>query len=84
MTPKYHEGDIVIFSPATVPRNGDDCFVRFGDGRTTFQRIFFEIAAGAPSSASSPATSDTAPQTLPSTQVRVYKAVYRYQKVEEG
>src|SRR5436190_15331775 len=26
MTPKYREGDIVIFSPARSPRSGDDCF----------------------------------------------------------
>src|SRR5215208_784080 len=42
MTPKYREGDIVIFSPAAAPRDGDDCFVRFADGQTTFKRVFFE------------------------------------------
>src|SRR4051794_28971637 len=42
MTPKYGEGDIVVFSPAAAPRNGDDCFVRFADGQTTFKRVFFE------------------------------------------
>ena len=46
MTPKYREGDIVIFSPALPPRNGDDCFVRFADGQTTFKRIFFEADQG--------------------------------------
>src|SRR5437867_2110606 len=42
MTPKYREGDIVIFSPSLSPRDGDDCFVRFEDGHTTFKRVFFE------------------------------------------
>src|SRR5687768_11484684 len=42
MTPKYREGDIVIFSPAANMRSGDDCFVRFEDGTTTFKRAFFE------------------------------------------
>src|SRR5215207_2707928 len=42
MTPKYNEGDIVIFSPAANPKDGDDCFVRFEDGQTTFKRVFFE------------------------------------------
>src|SRR6185295_16093332 len=42
MTPKYREGDIVIFSPAAAPKSGDDCFVRFADGHTTFKRAFFE------------------------------------------
>src|SRR5262245_19673671 len=32
MTPKYRQGDIVIFSPAAAPKSGDDCFVRFADG----------------------------------------------------
>ena len=37
MSPKYREGDIVIFSPAAVAHNGDDCFVRFEHGGTTFK-----------------------------------------------
>ncbi|HNX27738.1 MAG TPA: XRE family transcriptional regulator [Phycisphaerae bacterium] len=41
MEPKYHEGDIVVFSPNTQPRPGDDCFVRFGyDEGTTFKRFY--------------------------------------------
>jgi phage repressor protein C with HTH and peptisase S24 domain len=43
MEPKFREGDIVIFSPATEVHNGDDCFVRFAmPHETTFKRIFFE------------------------------------------
>ncbi len=43
MEPKFHEGDIVIFSPATEVHNGDDCFVRFTmPHETTFKRVFFE------------------------------------------
>ena len=43
MTPKFCEGDIVIFSPAAEVHNGDDCFVRFAmPHETTFKRIFFE------------------------------------------
>ncbi len=43
MEPKFHEGDIVIFSPATEVHNGDDCFVRFTmPHETTFKRAFFE------------------------------------------
>jgi len=41
--PKFREGDIVIFSPATEVHNGDDCFVRFAmPHETTFKRVFFE------------------------------------------
>jgi len=43
MEPKFHEGNIVIFSPACEVRNGDDCFVRFtSPHETTFKRVFFE------------------------------------------
>jgi repressor LexA len=43
MEPKFCEGDIVIFSPATEVHNGDDCFVRFTTPHeTTFKRVFFE------------------------------------------
>jgi repressor LexA len=43
MEPRFCEGDIVIFSPATEVHNGDDCFVRFATPHeTTFKRVFFE------------------------------------------
>jgi len=43
MEPKFREGDIVIFSPASEVHNGDDCFVRFAmPHETTFKRVFFE------------------------------------------
>lgn len=43
MEPKFNEGDIVVFSPATEVHNGDDCFVRFAEPHeTTFKRVFFE------------------------------------------
>lgn len=41
MEPSYREEDIVVFSPSTRPRDGDDCFVRFeGEGNTTFKRYY--------------------------------------------
>jgi repressor LexA len=43
MEPRFHEGDIVVFSPAVEVHNGDDCFVRFTmPHETTFKRVFFE------------------------------------------
>jgi repressor LexA len=43
MEPRFHEGDIVVFSPALDVRNGDDCFIRFTTPHeTTFKRVFFE------------------------------------------
>lgn len=45
MTPGYHEGDIVVFSPAAPTPAGSDCFVRLErDAETTFKRIYFETS----------------------------------------
>ncbi len=86
MTPKYPEGDIVIFSPALPPRDGDDCFIRFADGQTTFRRLFFESNdAGLPQLRLQPRNERHRAQIVPSEQVAgMYKAVYRYQRVDEG
>lgn len=41
MQPGYQPEDIVVFSPNTPARNGDDCFVRFEPGEgTTFKRFY--------------------------------------------
>jgi phage repressor protein C with HTH and peptisase S24 domain len=85
MVPKYREGDIVIFSPAAVPRSGDDCFVRFDDGHTTFKRVFFETGpATEPVLRLQPRNERYAPQVVSSQQVAgLYKAVFKYQRVDE-
>ena len=42
MEPKFHKGDIVIFSPSTEVHSGDDCFIRYSmPHETTFKRAFF-------------------------------------------
>src|SRR5947207_7542169 len=83
MAPKYGEGDIVIFSPAAAPRSGDDCFVRFDDGHTTFKRVFFENdESGKPALRLQPRNEKYRPQTVSSERVSgLYKALYRYQRV---
>jgi repressor LexA len=85
MTPKYREGDIVIFSPALAPRDGDDCFVRFADGQTTFKRVFYEAADnGASVLRLQPRNEKYRPQVVPSEKITgLYRAVYRYQRVDE-
>jgi len=85
MFPKYTEGDIVIFSPGLSPKNGDDCFVRFEDGHTTFKRVFFETDDKSTSVIRlQPRNEKYRAQTIDSTQVTgLYKAVYKYQRVEE-
>ena len=85
MTPKYRQGDIVIFSPTLPPRDGDDCFVRFSDGHTTFKRVFFESAEEGKSVLRlQPRNERYRPQVVPSQNVTgLYRAVYRYQRVDE-
>lgn len=84
MRPKYQEGDIVIFSPSAGPANGDDCFVRFASGQTTFKRVFFESdKEGNSVIRLQPRNERYAPQTVPSQEVAgLYKAIYRYQRVD--
>ena len=84
MTPKYREGDIVIFSPAAAPRSGDDCFVRFGDGHTTFKRAFFETdEKGEAVIRLQPRNEKYRAQTIASEKVTgLWKAVYKYQPVD--
>jgi phage repressor protein C with HTH and peptisase S24 domain len=85
MIPKYRQGDIVIFSPALAPREGDDCFVRFQDGQTTFKRVFFESnETGGSVLRLQPRNEKYRPQVVPSENVTgLYRAVYRYQRVDE-
>lgn len=85
MTPKYREGDIVIFSPAAGPRSGDDCFVRFGDGHTTFKRVFFENdPAGQPVLRLQPRNEKYRAQLIPPQDITgIYKALFRYQRIDE-
>lgn len=85
MTPKYREGDIVIFSPGAVPKSGDDCFVRFADGHTTFKRVFFENdESNEPAVRLQPRNERYRPQVAKIEDVAgVYKAIYRYQRVDQ-
>jgi SOS-response transcriptional repressor LexA len=85
MTPKYRPGDIVIFSPAAEPREGDDCFVRFNDGQTTFKRIFFETdEEGGGRIRLQPRNERYRAQTVPAENISgLYRALYKYQRVDE-
>jgi phage repressor protein C with HTH and peptisase S24 domain/DNA-binding XRE family transcriptional regulator len=85
MSPKYREGDIVIFSPGAAPRSGDDCFVRFEDGHTTFKRVFFENDdAGRAVLRLQPRNEKYRAQVIPSQSVSgLYKALFKYQRVDE-
>ena len=84
MTPRYREGDVVVFSPALVPRSGDDCFVRFDDGQTTFKRVFFENdETGKAIIRLQPRNEKYRPQMIPAEKITgVYKAHYRFERLD--
>jgi len=85
MAPKYRQGDIVIFSPSAGQKNGDDCFIRFDDGQTTFKRIYYETDEnGKAVIRLQPRNPRFRPQIVPRERVTgVYRAVYRYQRLDE-
>jgi repressor LexA len=79
MTPDYHEGDIVVFSPAVDAAPGRDCFARLEhDDETTFKRVFFERDEGGREFIRlQPLNPRYAARTLPREQVAgLYAAVY--------
>jgi SOS-response transcriptional repressor LexA len=85
MIPRYRQGDIVIFAPSLPARDGDDCFVKFADGQTTFKRIFFEVdgEAHSPVVRLQPRNEKYRPLVVKNEQVSgLYRAVYRYQRVD--
>jgi repressor LexA len=85
MTPKYRQGDIVIFSPRAAVKNGDDAFVRFNDGQTTFKRVFFEQNDTDQSVIRlQPRNEKYPPRISPAEEITgVWRAVFKYQSVEE-
>jgi SOS-response transcriptional repressor LexA/transcriptional regulator with XRE-family HTH domain len=85
MEPKYHKGDIVIFSPAAEVASGNDCFVRFGmtggasDGLVTFKRVFFDAEDRI---RLQPINDKYAPTfARPSEIAGIFRAVARYEKL---
>ena len=84
MRPKYAEGDIVIFSPAADCRHGDDCFVRFDDGKTTFKRVFYEKDTdGAAILRLQPRNEKYRPRIVSPEEVSgLYRAMFKYQSIE--
>jgi phage repressor protein C with HTH and peptisase S24 domain len=84
MLPKYREGDIIIFSPAAAAHDGDDCFVCFDDGQTTFKRVFFETDdAGRSVLRLQPRNERHRAQLTPAQRATgLYKAVYQFSRID--
>ncbi len=80
MDPDYREGDVIVFSPAKAPSEGDDCFARLlPDHHTTFKRVFFEADGRVRLQPLNPAF---APQVVePDAIAGLYPAVYRLQRL---
>lgn len=85
MSPKYAEGDIVIFSPEAAWKDGADCFVRFDDGQTTFKRVYAETGAdGREMLRLQPRNDRYPPRVVPREQIEgVYRAMFCYRSVGE-
>ena len=85
MEPRYHEGDLVILSPAATVASGSDCFVRFAaegrpqDSEATFKRVFFD---GPESVRLQPLNERYAPRLLKPSEIEgIYRAVARHEKL---
>ncbi|MBE0535653.1 MAG: helix-turn-helix domain-containing protein [Phycisphaerae bacterium] len=80
MEPKFREGEIVIFSPSTDVRNGDDCFIRFSHPHeTTFKRVFFEADGRL---RLQPRNQNYAPTIIEGDRISgMYRAVIRYENL---
>lgn len=80
MEPRFHEGDIVVFSPAAEVHNGDDCFIRFTQPHeTTFKRVFFEADKKI---RLQPRNDQYSPTIIDGKRVDgIYRAVSRYEKL---
>ncbi len=87
MAPRFHDGDLVVFSPAADVRPGDDCFVRLTDGRSTFRRVFREPGDDATGDGGEvvrlqPRNERYRPLVVPLDQVAgAHRAVYRYEQL---
>jgi phage repressor protein C with HTH and peptisase S24 domain len=80
MTPKYQEGDIIIFSPAIACHDGADCYVRFADGSTTFKRCFREDGGMI---RLQPRNEKYRPQIVREDEIEAMSpAIYRYERVD--
>ena len=80
MEPRFSEGDIVIFSPASEVHNGDDCFIRFAaPHETTFKRIFFESDKKV---RLQPRNENYAPMIVDGSRINgLYRAVIKYERL---
>ncbi len=78
MQPEYHDGDVVVFSPAAPVRSGVDCFARLEpDQETTFKRVYFEAGEdGSELIRLQPLNACYPPRTVPRERVAgLYRAV---------
>jgi len=85
MEPRYHQGDVVIFSPAAAVDSGTDCFVRFAtatrpnDGESTFKRVFFD---GPDRVRLQPLNERYAPTFVKPSEIEgIFRAVARYERL---
>ena len=83
MSPRFNDGDVVVFSPAADVRPGDDCFVQLTDGRTTLRRVFPESSDDSADVVRlQPRNERYRPLVVAPDQVAgTYRAVFRYERL---
>ena len=80
MEPKFHNGEVVVFSPSAEVNSGDDCFVRLTDPHeTTFKRVYY-VSDGLIKL--QPLNDKYQPKVVsPDRVTGIYRAVIRYEKL---
>jgi phage repressor protein C with HTH and peptisase S24 domain/DNA-binding XRE family transcriptional regulator len=82
MEPRYHQGDVVIFSPAAEVASGHDCYVRFAPECSvaqgaTFKRVYFDTQTTV---RLQPLNDRYPPLVAPLEEVSgIYRALFRYE-----
>ena len=84
MWPQYRKGDVVVFSSAAAPLDGDDCLARLSNGQTLFVQAFYQtFPDGERAVRLQPRNQNYSAMILPRDKVkRLSKAVFRYHRIE--
>lgn len=85
MTPEYHAGDILIFSPKRKAEDGDDALIELVDGQSSFRRVFFEpeVQGGKDLVRLQPRNVTMQPQLVNAVQIaRIVPAVWHYRRLK--
>ncbi len=84
MEPRFMEGNIVVFSPNTPVKNGDDCLVRFDEPHeTAFKQVYFDPDVNQPKTITlKPRNPRYPPQSIdPHRITGIYRAIFKFERL---